>query len=232
MPGISLVTNNDTSNNSLGLLLDKDDILKELALLYGRKKLSLSGLGEVAKLIKKLGHDIPTSPITILKTNNTPIRSKHFHHFSLKKGLLAKLKKGMINKESRVIKIQINIDGTQIFKTNSLDLWPILVRITNSLDARPFVVSLFIGKGKPPNLQDYLKPFLEELIDLQSEGLQFEEICYSIEVSSFVCDAPARAYLKVITGHTGYFGCERCDQKGVYDMVYRCTTFPELTDFF
>jgi hypothetical protein len=68
------VTNNDTSNNSLGLLVNKDDIVKEPALLYGRKKLSLSGLGEVAKLIKKLGHDIPTSPITILKTNNTPIR--------------------------------------------------------------------------------------------------------------------------------------------------------------
>jgi hypothetical protein len=121
----------------------------------------------------------------------------------LKKVLLAKLKKGMINKESRVMKIQINIDGTQIFKTNSLDLWSILVRVTNSLDALPFVVSLFIGKGKPTNLEDYLKPILEELIALQTEGLQFEDFCYSIEVSSFVCDAPARRFLKVITGHNG-----------------------------
>jgi hypothetical protein len=36
------------------LLVDKDDIVKELALLYGRKKLSLSGLGEVAKTHKKV----------------------------------------------------------------------------------------------------------------------------------------------------------------------------------
>ncbi len=65
----------------------------------------------------------------------------------------------------------------------------------------PFVVSLLIGKGKPANLEDYLKPFLEELIALQIEGLQFKEIfCYSIEVSSFVCETPARAFLKVITG--------------------------------
>jgi hypothetical protein len=203
MPGISSVTINDTSKNSVGLLVNRDEIVKELALLYGRKKLSLSGLGEVAKLIKSMEHDIPTSAVTILKTNNTPIRSKNFHHFSLKKVLLAKLKKGMINKESRVMKIQINIDGTQIFKTNSLDLWSILVRVTNSLDALPFVVSLFIGKGKPTNLEDYLKPFLEELIALQTEGLQFEDICYSIEVSSFVCDAPARRFLEVITGHNG-----------------------------
>jgi hypothetical protein len=73
----------------------------------------------------------------------------------------------------------------------------------------PFVVSLLIGKAKPANLEDYLKPFLEELIALQIEGLQFKEIfCYSIEVSSFVCETPARAFLKVITGHTGYFGDE------------------------
>ncbi len=53
--------------------------------------------------------------------------------------------------------------------------------------AYPFVVSLFIAKGKPPNLEDYLKSFLEDLIALQIEWLQFEEICYSIELSSFVC---------------------------------------------
>ncbi len=169
--------------------------MKEPALLYGKKKLSLTGLGEVAILIKKLGHDIPTSPITILKTKNTPIRiSKHFHHFSLKKRSSGQIKKRNDKQGIKShIKIQINIDGTQSFKSNYLDLLPILVRVTNSLNARPFVVSLFIGKGKPPNLEDYLKPFLEELIALQSEGLQLEDICYSIEVSSFVCNAPARA---------------------------------------
>ncbi|KZR97269.1 Uncharacterized protein APZ42_007949, partial [Daphnia magna] len=211
-------------------LSSKDDIVKELALLYARKKLSLTGLGEVAKLIKRLGHDIPTYPTTILKTTNTPIRSRNFHHFSLKKSLLGKLKKGMINKESTIIKIQVNIDGTQIFKTNSIDLWPILGRVINSLDALPFVISVFVGKGKPPNLEEYLRPFLEELMALQSEGLECMGITYSIEMSSFVCDAPARAFLKVITAHTGYFGCERCNQKGVYDTVYHCTTFPEVTD--
>jgi hypothetical protein len=42
----------------------------------------------------------------------------------------------------------------------------------------PFVVSLLIGKAKPANLEDYLKPFLEELIALQIEGLQFKEIFF------------------------------------------------------
>ena len=29
-----------------------------------------------------------------------------------------------------------------------------------------------------------------------------------------MCDAHARAYLKCITGHTGYWSCERCISKG------------------
>jgi hypothetical protein len=213
-------------------LSSKEDILKELSLLYVRKRLSLSALGAIAKLILALGHNIPIDPRTILQTTNTPIISKSFHHFSLKKGLLAKLKKGLVDRNILTIKIQFNIDGTSVFKTNSVDLWPILCRVTNSLDSLPFIVSIFAGKGKPPNLEDFLRPFLTELIQLQNEGLEFEDKFYSVEITSFVCDAPARQFLKAVTGHGGYGGCERCSQTGVFDVVYRCLTFPELVDVF
>ncbi|KZR99200.1 Uncharacterized protein APZ42_005036, partial [Daphnia magna] len=45
------------------LISSKEDILKELALLYVRKKLSLSVLGATAKLKVALGHKIPIDPI-------------------------------------------------------------------------------------------------------------------------------------------------------------------------
>lgn len=115
----------------------------------------------------------------------------------------------MIDTDSLTIKCQINIDGTAVFKTNVVDLWSILCRLTNSLDFSPFVVSIFAGKGKPPNLEEYLRPFLTELIQLQSESLKFENKFYYVEITSFVCDAPARQFVKVITGNGGYGGCER-----------------------
>lgn len=31
-----------------------------------------------------------------------------------------------------------------------------------------------------------------------------------------ILDAPARAFLKCIKGHSGYFSCERCTEEGVY----------------
>lgn len=33
---------------------------------------------------------------------------------------------------------------------------------------------------------------------------------------AFVCDAPARAFLKCIKGHTAYYSCERCIIKGTW----------------
>ncbi len=52
------------SNSSFSETEKEIDILQELSLLYARKRLSLSALGEVAKLIKLLGHDIPIDPRT------------------------------------------------------------------------------------------------------------------------------------------------------------------------
>lgn len=45
---------------------------------------------------------------------------------------------------------------------------------------------------------------------------------YSIEVYMFVFDAPARAYLKCIKGHGGYFSCERCTEEGDYVSDHVC----------
>ena len=37
---------------------------------------------------------------------------------------------------------------------------------------------------------------------------------HSVRIHSFVCDAPARAFLKNIKLHSGYSSCERCIQEG------------------
>ena len=45
-----------------------------------------------------------------------------------------------------------------------------------------------------------------------------------LEISCFICDAPARAFVKQTKAHNAYYGCERCVQRGVWrDKV----TFPQ-----
>ena len=36
-------------------------------------------------------------------------------------------------------------------------------------------------------------------------------------MKGFVCDAPARCFLKGIIGHNGYHSCERCEIHGTWD---------------
>ncbi len=50
---------------------------------------------------------------------------------------------------------------------------------------------------------------------------------FTLKIDCFICDAPARSFIKKIKGHNGYFGCERCTQEGVY--VKNHMTFPEKT---
>lgn len=46
-----------------------------------------------------------------------------------------------------------------------------------------------------------------------------------IELHSFICDTPARAFSKAIVGHTGLHACERCDTIG--EPVDNTTAFPD-----
>lgn len=44
---------------------------------------------------------------------------------------------------------------------------------------------------------------------------------------AFISDAPARAYLKSIKGHTAYYGREKCTQKGTYSVCNNKVIFPD-----
>lgn len=43
-----------------------------------------------------------------------------------------------------------------------------------------------------------------------------EDNLFDIKIWMFILDAPARAFLKCIIGHSGYFSCERCEEKREY----------------
>lgn len=78
----------------------------------------------------------------------------------------------------------------------------------------PFVVSCYHGNYNPKSVHEFLEPFVKELKTLQICGFQYYDICYSVKIQNVICDAPARAFIKCIKGHGGFFGCEQCVQKG------------------
>lgn len=112
------------------------------------------------------------------------------------------------------ISLQINIDG--------LPLWR-----SSRTDTSEFMVSLHCAVGKSASLSSYLRPLIDELNDLLVNGLHHLGQRFEIEIASFCYDAPARALIKQIKGHTGYSACEKCEVYGT--RFEKRTTFEELT---
>ena len=69
---------------------------------------------------------------------------------------------------------------------------------------KPFVVSAFCGTSKPDDINEYLKPFIEEMIKIERDGLlvpngdgSFRKV--KVEFVACIWNAVARQYLKQIS---------------------------------
>lgn len=58
------------------------------------------------------------------------------------------------------------------------------------------VIAIWSGVGKPTVLNDFLGPFVIELNDVIRDGILINGHKISVSVRCFVCDTPARAYIK------------------------------------
>ncbi|KAJ8018365.1 hypothetical protein HOLleu_43677 [Holothuria leucospilota] len=94
--------------------------------------------------------------------------------------------------------------------------------IDNCSFKEPFVIGLFYGTAKPCN-HEFLLDFINDVHSIE-EGFAYEGKQMTVKISAFICDAPARAFIKNVKGHAGCSGCEKCIQHGVWlDKI----TFPE-----
>ncbi|XP_046388085.1 uncharacterized protein LOC124157429 [Ischnura elegans] len=125
------------------------------------------------------------------------------------------------------IKLQINVDGLPLTRSSGSQFWPILASVVDRTEmARPFLVAIYWGHQKPMSCEQYLTPLLNELVQLENDGFTYRGTRISIRVHSFVCDAPARAFVLQTKGHNSYSACHRCHVKGT--IVKNRMVFLEL----
>ncbi|KAB0790106.1 hypothetical protein PPYR_15573 [Photinus pyralis] len=178
--------------------------------------------------------ELPLDYRTFLKTPLT-IKTKkldngEYAHFGFSDALHHYL--STTNMLGNTILLSFNIDGIPLFKSTQISFWPILASIKN-MESTPFVVGVFCGTGKPSPLSLYLEDFLNELQFLMENGFDFKHTLYKVDVHSFICDAPARAYLKCVKGHNGYSCCDKCEVRGKHfpgRMVLNDISAPIRTD--
>lgn len=186
-------------------------------------KITLSATSDLLKILKS--HDcfshLPSDARTLLHTPKTTtlrdVPPGKYCHFGVEVGL----RKIISNKHSSLdnISVQFNVDGLPIAKSNGNGFWPIIGCLKGSSEL--FVVGIYEGRGKPDDVNDYLKEFVDETLQLCNNGIIVNNKTVQFGIEGFVCDAPARAYITGIKHFSGFYGCGKCVTKGktVQDRV-------------
>lgn len=60
----------------------------------------------------------------------------------------------------------------------------------------PMVIAIWCGNGKPSVLNDFLDTFVNELNEIVQNGISVNGFEISVAIRCFICDTPARAYIK------------------------------------
>ena len=99
----------------------------------------------------------------------------------------------------------------------------------NKYITKPFIVAIYYGHSKPNLAKDYLEDLVSELNILITIGINIKNRHYNFKCIAFCCDTPARAYIKLCKGHTGFFCCERCTVEGKSVIVSRSRVQKKIT---
>lgn len=123
------------------------------------------------------------------------------------------------------ITLTFSTDGATVFKsTKDKSVWPVQF-IINEIDLkyrfkRENVFCAAVAFGKTPNMQVFLKTFIEEITQINIEGgLSFETkngeiIKVLIYPMIFTSDILAKQYVLNKASFHGYYGCSYCLHKG------------------
>ena len=135
------------------------------------------------------------------------------------------MKPGSILRDGNNLSLMWNVDGVPLFKSSKYSLWPMYLLINELpykqrvLKENSILAGLWFGEEKP-NMSFYLKPIVEELITLESHGIEIRSphiskpfICKAVLLAGS-CDLPAKCLVLNSIQYNGYYGCAKCLQPG------------------
>lgn len=59
-------------------------------------------------------------------------------------------------------------------------------------------IGIWGGNGKPSNVNDYLRFFVDDIDAVTKTGIIINDYRLDVKIRSFLCDAPARSFIKGI----------------------------------
>jgi len=155
-------------------------------------KISEAAGNGLLKVLKKYHPNLPLN-IKTLNENSSDrkgiiaLGGGHYSHIGLRKNVI----NNFYQKNS--IQFDVGIDGVPLTKSSNSQLWPILGNIVPYKE--DFLIGILHGHKKPTCANAFLKPFIDEMQDIEKNPIIHKGNRVQVEIRSFVCDAPARSYI-------------------------------------
>ena len=211
------------------------ELPKDLAVWVVKRNINLDAVDELLAILNhyKLPH-LPKSARSLLKTPRSvelkEVNGGHYYHF----GIAASAKYGLglcnlpVPPPDTVMNLYVHIDGVSVSKSTNSEFYPILGKVTFSIgsvthQSAVFFIGLYYGAaGKPGVAHGFLDDFVEDCNDVQSTGVTINDGCvFPVRLRAIICDAPARAFVKCMKGHGGYYACDFCKTRGEWYRTHR-----------
>ncbi|XP_046386969.1 uncharacterized protein LOC124156450 isoform X1 [Ischnura elegans] len=189
---------------------------------WASEGVSIRKSNELLQILRKhhCFRGLPADTRTLLKTprevNTRSIAGGTYCHVGIEKSLRNVISQNTSVAESGTIRLQCNVDGLPLAKSSGSQVWPILMSLQDFPTVTPFIVGIFHGNQKPLSCSEYFEEYVREMVRLGREGVVYNGLRLEIKVTGYICDAPARAFVKQIKSHNGYFGCGKCTVQGEY----------------
>lgn len=148
-------------------------------------------------------HILPKDPRTFLETPTQislkKLQNGYYWHNGLVDNLNRVLQK--LPDLPSLLSLNVNVDGLPIYNSSRSEFWPILCNIQEIPEVKPLIIGIFCGEGKPASLTEFLEDFVREAKQAMTDGIVIKCTDASrkhviIKIRSFICDSPARAYIK------------------------------------
>ena len=124
------------------------------------------------------------------------------------------------------IALSLFCDGVPIYKSSKTSLWPIYFTVLNlhpsirHLAKNIIIAGLWVGPKKPP-IDELFKPLTEMLDHLSSDGIVItlptgDSLLFKFKLVMGIFDLPAKAAVMCTKLFNGEYGCQTCEQAGLY----------------
>uniref|UniRef100_A0A182PWS0 Uncharacterized protein n=1 Tax=Anopheles epiroticus TaxID=199890 RepID=A0A182PWS0_9DIPT len=182
-------------------------------------------------LREKTPYRLPKDARTLLKTSRTATSSiinvdgGLFWYKGVKQCLLNRFSNTTLPTE---LTLNVSIDGLPLYKSSPATIWPNMCMKYYMHEiplAPPMTVAIFHAISKPPSIEDFLRPFVTELNELEETGLIIKDVQHEVKVRAIIADAPARAFVKGVANFNAKHGCLKCTCVGEYNSSSRTVIF-------